>query len=442
MAAPRVLVSSVTSWNDAVGADTYSTLFAGHETDSLANLYIREETPNSQVCKRYFKISESRVIRSVLNRRIATGKELRGANLVPDEADVVAQQDTATRYKEHRRKRSWVLLYARETLWKLGRWKTPELDAFLDDFKPEVVLFGMEGYIHFNRINRYIIKRTGARAIGYFYDDNFTYKQHPWSPGYRIYRFFQRRDLKKTARRCSAFFAISPKMKAECDGFFGIESVLLTKPIEPCVDAWVPYTPGDPVRMLYTGNLLYGRLSTLYLLSDALEIVNADGVRLVLDVYTTTDLTEAETGPLDDAVRVHPAVPQGKVLVIQRQADVLLFMEDVVGSHRNVARLSFSTKITDYLAAGRAVFAVAGPDVAPLEYLKAEDAALCASSREEIARQLMRMAADPSVIVDYGRRAFECGQRNHDARAVKRCLYDTIGAVLNRTEPQLQSTHR
>ena len=435
MTAPRVLVSSVTSWNDRVGADTYSALFLDYDIDSLANLYIREEMPNSRVCARYFKISESKVLRSVLSRGIRTGKELRGVAPDPDEDDLAAQRDTADRYGKHRRRRSWLLLCARELAWRLGRWRTAELDAFLDDFEPEVVLFGMEGYIHFNRINRYIVKRTGARAIGYFYDDNFTYKQHPWSIGYRVYRFFQRRDLRKTARCCTAFFAISPKTKAECDAFFGIDSVLLTKPVESQSGVWTPYSPGDPIRMLYTGNLLYGRLNALSLISDALRRVNEAGLRVVADVYTTTALTEAETSRLDVAVRVHPSVAQGEVLAMQRSADVLLFIEDVTGPHRSVSRLSFSTKLTDYMAAGRAVLAVAAPNVAPLEYLKAEDAALCASSPDEILRQLQRITADPSVIQEYGSRAFACGQRNHDARSVRKRLYDTIDGVLRSVAP-------
>lgn len=417
---------TVTSWNDHVGGDTYSTLFAGYDKERLANLYIREELPNSSVCSWYFKISESRVVHSVWNRSIATGKELRGAEFAPDDADLIAAQETSARYERHRRKRPWVLLYAREVLWWLGRWKTPELDAFLDEFKPDVVVFPMESYIHFNRINRYAVKRTGARAIGYFYDDNFTYKQHPWSIGYRLYRFFQRRDLKKTARSCSAFFAISPKMKSECDAFFGIDSILLTKPIDFSTSEWTFYAPGIPLRLLYTGNLLYGRLNTLGLLSDAIKHVNDGEDRVVLDVYSSTALDEGERAALDGAVRVHPPVPQGQVFALQRQADVLLFMEDLLGSDRNVARLSFSTKLTDYMAAGRAVFAVAAAGVAPMEYLVSEDAAFCASSPDEVLEQLERMVADPALVSEYGQRGYDCGRRNHEAQAIRRRLNDII----------------
>jgi hypothetical protein len=426
---PRVLVCTVDCWNDGVGSDTFSTLFDDYPTDRLANLYIREEVPNSAVCRRYFRISEDAVLRSVLDRRVKTGRELLGEDLAADEADVAALRDTRRRYERFRGKRRWIFLYAREIIWSLGKWKTPELDAFIRDFKPDVVVFGMEGYIHFNRINRYVVERTGARAIGYFYDDNFTYRQKPWSLGYRVYRSFQRRDLKKTAKCCNAFFAISPKTKRECDAFFGIDSILLTKPVKSADAAWRPYAPHRAIKMLYTGNLLIGRLRTIRLLGDALDRVNAGEVKVELDVYTTTVISEEEVRGLSSSIHLRGAMPQGGVLPKQRDADILLFVEDLTGPERQTARLSFSTKLTDYFHSGRCIFAIGAQDIAPIEYLQAEDAAVCATSEPEILEQIRRLVADPSLVTEYGRKALECGQRNHDERVVKRLVGETVARV-------------
>lgn len=429
---PRILISSVGCWNDTVGADTYSALFEGYEASKIANLYIREEMPNSSVCQRYYKISESRVIRSLVDRRVQTGRELFGNGpMVADAADMQALRDSKTRYERLRRNRSWILLYARELIWKLGRWRTPELDAFIDGFCPEIVMFGMEGYVHFNRINRYIVKRTGAKAVGYFYDDNFTYEQHPWSIGYRIYRFFQRRDLRKTAKVCAAFFAISPKTQRECDAFFGIQSVLLTKPARFASENWVPYNAHSPVKMLYTGNLLYGRIQSIELLGEAMHRMNSQGVKVVLDVYTTTDVSEKEARRLDSAICLHTRVPQDEILELQKRADVLVFVEDLSGPNRRVARLSFSTKLTDYLQSGKCVFAIGAPDIAPIEYLRSEDAAICATSEGDVFRELQSLVENPALISAYGRRAYECARRNHEELNIRQRLYDTIHSVID-----------
>lgn len=426
---PRVLVMSVSCWSDAVGANTYSELFAHYPVERLANLYIREEAPDSGMCRRYFRISESKVLHSILNRHIKTGRELRDGAYAPDESDIGALQETRSRYERHRRTRPWSLLYGREIAWLLGRWKTPELDEFIDSFAPDVVVFGMEGYIHFNRIVRYVIKRSGSKGIGYFYDDNFTYRQKPWNLGYRIYRFFQRRDLRKTAKTCSAFFAISPKTKAECDAFFGVDSIILTKPARVAQFEGCECRP--PVRMLYSGNLLYGRMRSLRLLSDALARVNANGSLFELHVYSTTALSETETRGLDPAIRIHAAVAQSTLPALQKEADVLLFLEDLAGPDRLMARLSFSTKLTEYLSSGKCILAIGDARIAPMEYLRAEDAAICATSREELLLQLERIAGSPGLVPHYARRARECCLRNHDALVMERRLFETLMAVVS-----------
>ena len=102
------------------------------------------------------------------------------------------------------------MLLGRELVWMLGKWCTKELDAFLDSFKPDVIVYSMEGYIHLNRIIEYSIKRTGASSVGYFWDDNFTYKQSK-KLGYKFYRFFQRCSLRSLAKKTDAFFAIGIK---------------------------------------------------------------------------------------------------------------------------------------------------------------------------------------------------------------------------------------
>ena len=175
------------------------------------------------------------------------------------------------------------MLLARELLWKLGNWKTKELDAFLDEFKPDIILHGMDGYIHMNRLVRYAQKRTGAKAIGYIWDDNFTYKQSK-KIGYKVYRYFQRKSLKKLAKQTETFFAITPKTKQEADEFFNIDCTLLSKPLNADPIAENYEMLNKPLKMLYTGNLLIGRDKTLAKLSLVLKEINMGTHNVVLDV--------------------------------------------------------------------------------------------------------------------------------------------------------------
>jgi len=430
----KVLVSTIPCWNDNTGSNTFSSLFEGYDLDKIANLYLREEIPESPICKIYFRISENLLIRSLFNKKIKSGKLYLDNNIIADEQDTKNFIETQKRYKKHSKNRRWLLLYAREVLWKLGRWKSTELDSFVDSFKPDVIIFAMEGYIHFNRINRYIIKRSGAKAIGYFWDDNFTYKQKPWNIGYRIYRFFQRRDLIKTAKCCEYFFAISPKTKTECDAFFGINSMLLTKPVNIENDNWKNYELKTPIKMLYTGKLLIGRWQTIKLLNDAMSKINREKTIIELDIYTTSDIPQDNLNKLNKSIRILGNIPQSEVLNVQQNADILLFIEDLIGKERKTARLSFSTKLTDYFRSGKCIFAIGDNDLSSIEYLKEKEAAVIATNTDEIESKLRLLCDNPHIIKEYGKKAFQCGKYNHNQKDIKSVLFETINKLGNRRE--------
>lgn len=424
MSAKKVLVCSVPCWNSKSGSDTFSTLMAGYDIEKIANLYIREDFPDSKVCNNYFRISENAVIKSILKRKIKTGKQIVTTGAEKDDNTQNAAV-TEQRYRKQTAKRNYLLLFAREILWALGRWKTPELDKFIEDFNPDVVFFAMEGYIHFNRINRYILKKTGAKGIGYFWDDNFTYRQSKniW---HNLYRFFQRSDLKKTAKMCDSFFAISPKTKKEADEFFGIECEILTKPIDFENAEFCASKVSEPIKMLYTGKLVIGRFDTIKLIGKALDEINKQGVKIELDVYTTTYLSEADLAELSEHVHILGAIPQTEVAKVQSAADVLLFAEAVDGENAKTARLSFSTKLTDYFRSGKCILAVGNADTAPMEYLADNQAALVADDFESIYSELKKIIDDSDLISKYAKKAYECGRKNHDKQQIQKILFETL----------------
>lgn len=421
----RILICTIESWNSRVGANTFSTLFSDYPPEQLANLYIREEMPDSECCSRYFQISEMKAVKSVFFRNIKTGCEVQRQNADCQAVNANVQKSQKL-YHSNRRKRRFLSYCARELLWLLSKWKTKELDDFLDDFKPDLVVFGMEGYIHFNRICRYILRHSGAKAIGYFWDDNFTYKRSAGICTEQMIRFFQRRSLKKLARDVDGFWAITEKTKQEADEFFGIDCQVLTKPIDFAPgETWRPYQPHSPIKMLYTGNLMIGRFDVIKKISDALDRLNEARICMELDVYTASYVPEEEQKKLGSFVHMKGSVSQEEALRIQTQADVLLFVEAYEGPKSQIARLSFSTKLTDYFHSGKCILAIGAGSIAPMEYLRGEDAAICATNEAEIYAALLKMAEDPAVISLYGQRAFLCGKRNH-SRACIRAKRDAV----------------
>lgn len=413
---PRALVCTVGPWSESVGSNTMSELFRDYDKDNLACFYIRADISDSPSCNRYFHIYEGRVMKSIMKRGIVTGEEYRLGDKGKASEDIEKER---ARYDSYRRKSNWFYLFAREFVWLFGIWKSKDLNAFLDDFHPDTVVFPIESYIHFNRINEYIIKRCKPKnVIGYLWDDNFTYKQHPHSFGYRLHRWWLRHGVKRLVGKCNTVFAICPKMKREVDAEFGINSVLLTKPINQFAEL-KKYTQHFPIKILYTGKLIYGRDETIAEIVDAIKVINKDQQKVILDLYTNTELSPSlkERICVEGCCEMKGFVPQSEVLKIQREADVLLYAESLSKEHLT-ARLSFSTKMTDYLSSGACVWAVGNQDLAPIEYLDKEGAGIVSTNRETIMDALRQLTQNPTVLADYASMAQTCGKKNHNKEEI------------------------
>lgn len=310
--------------------------------------------------------------------------------------------------------------WLREILWKLGEWNSKELNSFIKEFNPDIFLYSIESYPYFNRINEYIIdKYNPQKVIAYLWDDNFTYKQYQHNIVRKIERFFLRKQVKRLINKSTQVLAISPKMKKECDLEFDINSVVITKPISDSLE-YEPYKPSNPIKILYTGKLIIGRYDTLLKIANHIREINSSEFKFILDIYTQTNLSDEAKSNLNipGCVNLHSAVSKNKVIELQKNADILLFAESL--SNRNLtARLSFSTKLTDYFAAGKCIWAVGNQDLGPINYIKEENAGLVSNSEEEIINILNKISKSPELINDYSQKSYNCGVRNHNSTLIQ-----------------------
>ena len=424
----RILISTVDCWNDKTGANTMSSLFSGYPVEKLANIYIRSDIPNSPICEKYYQISENNVIKSIFKRNVKTGRTFSGKEKSVDAIAAKNKRIEALMYTFFKKYRFWIFLFAREIVWKIGNWKSKELDVFIESHNPDVLFFPIEGYIHFNRLNEYLIKKTGKKAVGFIWDDVFSYKPSK-NLGFLIHRYFCRRSVRSLVNLCDNVLAISPKVKDEVDKEFNINSIVLTKPISYSVYNYYEYNISKPIQMVYTGNLLIDRDKTLIALVDGIKKINIENTLIELNIYTPTKLKEYVYSRLnvDGCSRVRGAVSQEKVFEIQKDADVLVFAEALEGPNKYSARLSFSTKITDYFGSGKCIFAIGPRDIAPIEYLIENNCAIVATNKDEIYEKLKMIVKYENIINEYAFNSYNIGYEKHNEVDIKKKLYEVFG---------------
>ena len=422
---PKILSISLSTWHKDSGIHTQTDLFKFYDKNKIAQIYTKSDLPNTPVCNSFFRISENEIIKSVIKRN-AVGKRVYNGQKV-DEATQKAIKEEAALYTKAHKKKSWTLTLARELVWSLGKWKTKALQAFIDEENPDIYFIPIYPVIYMGKLQLYILKKHPKPYVCYLWDDNFSYKPCRGNLLSYIHRYFLRKTVKKLAVNCTEMFTMTSTQKKEIDSEFNINSILLTKGINYDNLEFKEKELSSPIRMVYTGNLFIGRAASLVEISKALAEINKDGEKITLDIYSPTVMDSKTMEYLNsNGCHFNGNVPKSEVDSIQQSADIVVFVESLKKDHRFDARLSFSTKLTDYFKNGKCIFAIGDKTIAPIEYLRQNDCAIIANEYNEIAPQLKRIIDNPEIIKDLSRKSFDCGKKNHNENDIKRIFVDTF----------------
>ncbi|WP_423800050.1 hypothetical protein [Neobacillus sp. SAB-20_R2A] len=426
---PKVLVVSINAWKDNSGINTLIDLFKNWEKDKIAQIYTRSSLPSTKVCNRFFQISENAVIKSIFNRKKVTGRIVSNEMKIDKDLKENIEQENSL-YSKIRKRRSQLLSLARELFWVIGHWRTKELRQFVEDFDADILFLPVYPTIYMGLIQNYLIKITGKPAVCYLADDNYTYQTCGINPLSYIHRFFLRRQVRNIVNSCSKMFVIAPKQKEECDRIFGIESIILTKGIDYSQLYYEELQLNTPIKMVYTGKLIIGRWKSLVSIAEKLGEINKDTIKITLDIYTTDQVKPSILKKLNrNGCKVRGAIPMNKVAKVQANSDIVVFVESLDWRYKNLARLSFSTKLTDYFKSGKCIFAVGDKDIAPIDYLLRNECAIVSGSYREIGRNLENIVDNPDLLKEYSRKSFEIGKKNHNKIIIDRNLKSTISNI-------------
>lgn len=425
---PKVLIVSRTTWDDTRGtSSTLSNLFADYDPDKLAHIYIETKRPNTHCCYRFFQISEFSLVHKLYHWRLKTGHafDTRDGEAPKVSEKIAAQESDTMHYVRGHRSTFYSML--REILWDFNGWKSKELKEFILDFDPDVVWMDGSPLSLMNRLYYYVLKVAKKPASIFMQDDVYTYESCGKSFRAKIYKHRLRRWVRKVVSRCDNMFVASPKMKREYDEIFGVNSTFIAKSIDFDANDIIGASTHQPLRMVYMGQVIYGRIYSLISIAETLKKINADGVKLQLSIYTNNQISDDLKSRLlvPGSVFLCEPVPYTEVQNVIAYNDIVVFVESFDPRFCKVARLSFSTKICDYLASGKCILAVGPEDSAPIEYFSEEDAALVATSTEKIEEQIIRLS-DQKVVEEYAQKAHDCALRNHDRKRMNEIIYNKL----------------
>lgn len=417
----KLLILSDTPWDDSNSfGSSFSNIFGGNRYE-IANVYCRPGFPNTDVANRFFRVTERSIINNILHGT-PSGEEVKENHPAKgNPMGAIRRKASILRWQ--------ILFWGRDLIWATGKWRSKELEKFVKDFDPDLIVLPVYYSTYMNTIGCYLHQLTGKPMIGYISDDCYTLRQFSLSPLFWIDRLIKRRYVKRAITAVKQLFVITETQRREYNAIFSHKSKVLYKGGD-----FEKFTPKkvDPenLNLTYTGNLGCGRWKVLADIGKTL-----DPKRHSLHIYSGTALSKSQLHKLtaSPAVQFHSSVPSSEIPGIQSQADILIHVESFQLAHRYKARLSFSTKIVDYLASGRCILAAGWEETGGIEYLSDNNAAITITDEKEIGKLVTDLVNDTAKINEYARKAYECGRRNHQLKQIRDDLQKDIENIIRTT---------
>ena len=419
----KVLVISSTPWaSDNSFGNSFSNIFEGIPDLEFANIFCKPGKPENNLNIRYYQIVEKNLLKSIFDRKIPTGYTVEKESAKDAANCSIKGTRTATKMRY-----TW-MLWVRDVIWKLGRWKTDELIKFIDDFAPDIIVEPIYFSSYLNEMIIFAKEHTGKKLIGYVSDDNYTLRQFSLSPLYWTDRIIKRRYVKKAVESCELLYVISEIQKKEYEQVFTVPCKVLTKCADFSSAPELKKELNEPLKIVYTGNLGAGRWKSVSLITDALKEINRDGTKAVLYIYSATPLKAYQKSAIADGTNAKymGAVASSEVKAIQQDADILVHAEGMNLRSRLQVHQSFSTKIVDYLKNARAIFAVGPHDAASIDYFISNGSAVVATDKSEVESKLREYIDSKENINLYAQRSYACGREHHSADVIKKMVYDDL----------------
>lgn len=318
----------------------------------------------------------------------------------------------------------------RDFIWLTGRYNTEELRKFIQEFNPDIVFCPRYISPKQMRLEKLVSTMTKAPFVAFTADDEASVPKYG-SLLNRMRKKAIHRRFSKHILLYHHYFTFSQDQATEYKSEYGIETSTLLKCGE-FTDKYSPKKIGTPIRIVYAGRLYCNRWKTLAEIGKALQVINKDGIRMVLDIYTQEGMTQEQKTALseDTFIYMKGSVTPTKLKKVYEDADIALHVESLDKKNRLLTRVSFSTKIIDLMASSCAIMAICWEKHAGYQYLKDKDAAFCCPNYQSILPQLQEICNTPTLITEYQKKAYECGKRNHSRDMIQSQLSSKFEEII------------
>jgi len=287
----------------------------------------------------------------------------------------------------------------------------------VDQFEPQVIYtLGASFYTHTWVL--FLSKRYDCPIIMHYMDDwrHTAYKQDK-----RLKRLHTalERQVAKVEKRMYCGFTISEYMAEAYKAKYNHHYY----PIMNTVDIFPTQRQRhDYLNIVYAGGLHLNRYDTL------LEVERVIGLfpQMRLIVYTSTSNREKYERFFDSSItEFREAVAHDRIAEVYDNADILLHIESFDPEIIRFTRYSLSTKIPEYMAAGKPIVCFAPSEIAVFKYIVSSGSGIGVLNCDEMKEALIELQSEDSRRI-YAQNGLRTAKKNHSTEKMLEILEEVL----------------
>jgi len=400
---------------------THEAIFSAFKKDELCQLFCRpvsRECTDFDFCDSYYTVNEIDIIRKLMFKSRTCGHSGENNDNKYDTKHEI--------YNKIKGKRKQNLGIFRDMLWATNLWKTKELKAWCETQNPNIVFISGGGDKYLYNIAMFIAKLLNIPMIAFFTDDYLIYARYE-SFFAKLQQKRMKYFYKKTIDYASVCYAIGETMAKEYGDYFNkpFLHIMNAADVLPYVK---PKSNAEKPIIAYFGGLLLDRWKMIVRLSNIIY-PNAN-----IHVYSFTELSEEiSCAFINSQITYHKGLCGSEFRDAILNSDILLHVESDNPVLRQFTKLAISTKIPEYLMAGRLTIGFGPAEVASMRLLSDNNIGFVISSDasdEDLNKKLMEILLNYDYRDSIAIRGYDYATSNFDKTKISQEFKNKLISIL------------
>lgn len=415
---PRVLVVT----NSGLRASgnfglTMASLFGGWPDGKMANLHVGPPDSDGRICTeslnlRFKAVVGYRMGKALLGHLRSPERQTKDRALGNANAKILDPRTTLNAYGVLRGFADMLPLRIGASVWK-----------WVAQLSPDMVLSPLES-IRVMKLSTAMSRKFCVPVVPFFADDWIS-TMYRDSPMLAVPRLCLLLALRGVLRRTNSGMAISAAQASEYTKKFNkpFSTFLRAVDVPAAYPAPSVAHKSSDIVILYAGRLNCDRWQPLVDVGKALTVVRNSGFVVRLDVYSLPEDLEMYGArvSMPPFVNIRGSLEPNDVFGKLIESDILLHIESFTDVQRQYTRLSISSKIPQYLAAGRPILMYGPAEIAVTKYVQDSAAGVVVYRNDikELASAITGLAKSSDLRERLGRAGWTLARQSHNLEAVR-----------------------